>query len=266
MASMDEINLHRLLVSCEEKTRQQDMDLWTGSEKIKFSTYVEYLEQLVTKLNSSQSYANASERIKALTQLVTLHAMVEKGIIEARATKKLHLEDLQRYETPQPEWLLTVQEDIEREESAWEESQVLTKEKVEEQEEEEEISEKPQTLRKRQGPTETREKEAYSAEHVLQHHREMQAELTTDLSRMAQQLKMNSQSFGDILAKDTLVLTEAQKAVQDNLERMQKERKRLDSHYTKSWGTSFMTFGTVLFVCIVFILVFFTIRFLPKVT
>jgi hypothetical protein len=92
----------------------------------------------------------------------------------------------------------------------------------------------------------------------------MHDELTTDLSRMAQQLKLNSQAFGDTLSNDDQVLKEAQQAVTNNLERMKNERQRLDTHYAKSWGTSFMTFGVVLFVTIMFVLVFFTIKFLPK--
>jgi hypothetical protein len=94
----------------------------------------------------------------------------------------------------------------------------------------------------------------------------MHDELTTDLSRMAQQLKLSSQAFGDTLSNDDQVLKEAQQAVTNNLERMKNERQRLDTHYAKSWGTSFMTFGVVLFVTIMFVLVFFTIKFLPKVS
>jgi len=108
--------------------------------------------------------------------------------------------------------------------------------------------------------------ETSNIEHVLQHHRQMHDELTTDLGRMAKQLKINSQAFGDTLSKDDVVLKEAQQAVESNLTRMTKERQRLDVHYSKSWGTSFMTMAVALFVCIMFVLVFFTIKFLPKAT
>jgi cobalamin biosynthesis Mg chelatase CobN len=112
----------------------------------------------------------------------------------------------------------------------------------------------------------TSKNETSNIEHVLQHHRQMHDELTTDLGRMAKQLKINSQAFGDTLSKDDAVLKEAQQAVESNLTRMTKERQRLDVHYSKSWGTSFMTMAVVLFVCIMFVLVFFTIKFLPKAT
>ena len=34
----DEINLHRLLISCENKLKEQPIDIWTASEKRKFAT------------------------------------------------------------------------------------------------------------------------------------------------------------------------------------------------------------------------------------
>lgn len=134
-------------------------------------------------------------------------------------------------------------------------------EEEEEELEEEKSTEPSSELRQRNTK---RENETSNIEHVLQHHRQLHDELTTDLSKMAQQLKINSQNFGDTLSKDDYILKEAQRAVENNLERMTKERTRLDLHYSKSWGTSFMTFGVVLFVCIMFVLVFFTIKFLPK--
>jgi hypothetical protein len=49
------------------------------------------------------------------------------------------------------------------------------------------------------------EEETVQIEHVLQHHRQIQEELTTDLGRMAAQLKSNSLAFGDLLEKDDRV-------------------------------------------------------------
>jgi hypothetical protein len=34
----DEINLHRLLISCEDKLKVQPIDVWTATEKRKFAT------------------------------------------------------------------------------------------------------------------------------------------------------------------------------------------------------------------------------------
>ncbi|GAB5591835.1 hypothetical protein Unana1_06735 [Umbelopsis nana] len=114
------------------------------------------------------------------------------------------------------------------------------------------------------GSTQNHEEETVQIEHVLQHHRQLQEELTSDLGRMAAQLKSNSLAFGDMLEKDNQVLKDAQDEVASNLDRLRKERTRLDRHNAKSWGTTFMTCGVVLFVALMFVLVFFTIKFLPK--
>ncbi|KAF1798473.1 hypothetical protein FB192DRAFT_1288190 [Mucor lusitanicus] len=50
----DEINLHRLLISCENKLKEQPMDVWTASEKRKFATYVKFLATLQKKSNSTK--------------------------------------------------------------------------------------------------------------------------------------------------------------------------------------------------------------------
>ncbi|CAO3679350.1 unnamed protein product [Umbelopsis vinacea] len=122
--------------------------------------------------------------------------------------------------------------------------------------------------RKTQSPssssTHDHEGETAQIEHVLQHHRQMQEELTSDLGKMAAQLKSNSLAFGDLLEKDDQVLRDAQDAVASNLDRLRKERTRVERHNSKSWGTTFMTCGVVLFVSLMFVLVFFTIKFLPK--
>jgi Membrane fusion protein Use1 len=54
--------------------------------------------------------------------------------------------------------------------------------------------------------TNVHEEETAQIEHVLQHHRQLQEELTGDLSKMAAQLKSNSLAFGDLLEKDDQVI------------------------------------------------------------
>ncbi|GAA5804881.1 hypothetical protein HPULCUR_010390 [Helicostylum pulchrum] len=272
LTTTDEINLHRLLTSCENKLKQQPIDIWTASEKRKFATYVKYLATLQTKTRSSNTLPYTS-RIDQLTRAVAIHTMhvdVEKGVAEAKLVKKKHLEELKQLEASDPEWLLELKKQDEQ--AALEEAIRKKREEEEEEEEEEEdededddepLEEKEPTSEIRQRNTSVA-KETSNIEHVLQHHRQMHDELTTDLGRMAKQLKLNSQAFGDTLSKDDIVLKEAQEAVENNLHTMTRERKRLDEHYSKSWGTSFMTMGVVIFVCIMFLLVFFTIKFLPK--
>ncbi|GAN05172.1 conserved hypothetical protein [Mucor ambiguus] len=299
----DEINLHRLLISCESKLKEQPIDVWTASEKRKFTTDVvcqvpsdtakktelckvtigcfnDYINLKRLFMNSVAPY---TPRIDQLTRAVAVHTMhvdVEKGIAEARLGKRKLFEDLEQYESSDPEWLL----ELKRQDAQAAQEALDRKKKLLEQEEEEDLDEPKdekeedeqdgpakETFNEKTNASEIRQRnnaknETSNIEHVLQHHRQMHDELTTDLGRMAKQLKINSQAFGDTLSKDDVVLKEAQQAVESNLTRMTKERQRLDVHYSKSWGTSFMTMAVVLFVCIMFVLVFFTIKFLPKAT
>ncbi|KAL9558733.1 hypothetical protein MBANPS3_000780 [Mucor bainieri] len=242
----DEINLHRLLISCENKLKEQPIDIWTASEKRKFATYVKYLATLQKKSSSAS----------------TQHVDVEKGIVEARLGKRKLFEDLKQYESSDPEWLLelkrqdeqAVQEALDRKKKLLEqeEEEDPNDPKGEKEEEEEQDDPVKETFNEKTNASEMRQRnnaknETSNIEHVLQHHRQMHDELTTDLGRMAKQLKINSQAFGDTLSKDDVVLKEAQQAVESNLTRMTKERQRLDVHYSKSWGTSFMTMAVVLF-------------------
>ncbi|OAD03968.1 hypothetical protein MUCCIDRAFT_110847 [Mucor lusitanicus CBS 277.49] len=254
----DEINLHRLLISCENKLKEQPMDVWTASEKRKFATYVKFLATLQKKSNST-NVAPYTPRIDQLTRAVAVHTMhvdVEKGIAEARLGKKKLFEDLEQYESPDPEWLLELKrQDEQAAQEALDRKKKLLEQEEEEEEEENEDQNEPkdeidedeqedpvkETLNEKTNASEIRQRnnaknETSNIEHVLQHHRQMHDELTTDLGRMAKQLKINSQAFGDTLSKDDEVLKEAQQAVESNLTRMTKERQRLDVHYSKSWG------------------------------
>jgi hypothetical protein len=46
LTTTDEINLHRLLLSCENKLKLQPIDVWTASEKRKFATVKYYILKL----------------------------------------------------------------------------------------------------------------------------------------------------------------------------------------------------------------------------
>lgn len=41
IATTDEINLQRLLINCENKLNNEQVDLWTGSEKRKYASVTE---------------------------------------------------------------------------------------------------------------------------------------------------------------------------------------------------------------------------------
>ncbi|KAI8089656.1 uncharacterized protein BX664DRAFT_262727 [Halteromyces radiatus] len=53
VATTDETNLLRLLNSCEKKLNQEQVDLWTGSEKRKYASYVKYLDFLQNRIPST---------------------------------------------------------------------------------------------------------------------------------------------------------------------------------------------------------------------
>lgn len=38
LTTTDEINLHRLLLSCEDELKKQPIDVWSASDKRKFAT------------------------------------------------------------------------------------------------------------------------------------------------------------------------------------------------------------------------------------
>ncbi|KAG1037519.1 hypothetical protein G6F46_000746 [Rhizopus delemar] len=191
-STTDEINLSRLLLNCERKLQSQPVDLWSASEKRKFATYIKYLSTLQNK-TSSEEYIN---RIKECTKAVSLYRMqveVDKGIAEARLVKKKHVEELRLLEQPDPDWLREQDEQEKKKESVEEEDRPREEKREESKEEKKEESTSEIRQRTKKG------EERFNVEHVLQHHRQMHDELTSDLSRMAQQLKKNSQAFGDTL-------------------------------------------------------------------
>ncbi|KAI9315497.1 vesicle transport protein [Dichotomocladium elegans] len=252
VTSLNEIKTYRLLHECEQLF--SDVGGLTEVEKSKYAS----------KINTNTAYSSRIDQLANQAALLPLDTRVNKGVSEARLTKKLLLEGLKRIQQPdEPEWLQHLRAMPDEGSSAIHETdkdRVQEASKVQESAAMDEAS--SDQLRRRRRST-TRE-ETTNIEHVLQHHRQMHDELTTDLSRMAQQLKLNSQSFGETLRQDDKILENAQAAIATNLNRLRHERERLDKHYSKSWGTSFMTMGVVLFVCITFFLVFFTIKFLPK--
>ncbi|SAL97405.1 hypothetical protein [Absidia glauca] len=276
IATTDEINLQRLLINCESKLKNEQVDLWTGSEKRKYASYIKYLQFLQNRVQKTTARGSDYEhRIHVLTQAVLLHKMqvqVELGTAESRLTRKKYLDHFQQLHTPAPDWLQNDTSSLD----GWDQSEENVLDAMEEEEspikEDEEPKnektpdldkDKDNSLRKRNTNRDEHE-DSSTMEHVLQHHRQLHDEMTTDLGKMAHQLKLNSQSFGDILQKDDTILRDAQSKVESNLDKMRSERHRLDQHYSKSWGTSFMNLGVVLFVCILFVFVFFAIKFLPK--
>ena len=85
-------------------------------------------------------------------------------------------------------------------------------------------------------------------------------ELSAQLAQMATQLKRNAIHFSDTLAKDQVVVEEANLKMESNYDSMLKERTRLRDHSGKSRGTTWLTLFSIIAVFISFFIMFFIIR------
>ncbi|KDR67789.1 hypothetical protein GALMADRAFT_1061786 [Galerina marginata CBS 339.88] len=89
----------------------------------------------------------------------------------------------------------------------------------------------------------------------------LQEELSSQLEVMAQQLKRNALHFSSSLEKDKAVVEGAQGKLEGNYDVMQKERLRLRDHRGKSSSTTWMVFGIIVLVLLLFMLMVAVIRF-----
>jgi len=295
----DERNLQRLIIKCKARIKKDDAETWSGSDRSKFVQYVKHAqimsESLLKERGSlpPETRAAIEELRRYIEQQPLKNVTIDKGIAQAQASKTAILATFDEICNHNDEKQLHIKK-LEEKVNAETDDLAESEERVEDEEDDDEftrtgppirsynqsrpplasdrelVPENQNEFRQRKvqssssGSTQNHEEETVQIEHVLQHHRQLQEELTSDLGRMAAQLKSNSLAFGDMLEKDNQVLKDAQDEVASNLDRLRKERTRLDRHNAKSWGTTFMTCGVVLFVALMFVLVFFTIKFLPK--
>ncbi|KAF8578030.1 hypothetical protein K439DRAFT_1363316 [Ramaria rubella] len=99
-----------------------------------------------------------------------------------------------------------------------------------------------------------------SASSLLSASLQTHEELSNELARMATQLKRNTQFFSESLDKDKTLVQSAAEVLEKNYDSMTKERVRLKDHRGKSFGTTWMVFGSLLAVSIAWIFMFFIIR------
>ncbi|KIJ49543.1 hypothetical protein M422DRAFT_204934 [Sphaerobolus stellatus SS14] len=85
-------------------------------------------------------------------------------------------------------------------------------------------------------------------------------ELSEELARMAEQLKKNTLYFSDSLEKDKSVLESASEVIEKNYNSLTTQQSRLKTHGGKSFWTTWMTLGSIIGVCIAWVLVFIMIR------
>jgi len=81
---------------------------------------------------------------------------------------------------------------------------------------------------------------------------------------MAERLKLNSVTFGDILSKDEKNIDEAQNVLGSNLDRLKREGNRLGKYTAQSSKTTWLVWLVVLIVCFAWVLMFMLIRIFPK--
>ncbi|KAH8918905.1 hypothetical protein BT69DRAFT_1285287 [Atractiella rhizophila] len=97
--------------------------------------------------------------------------------------------------------------------------------------------------------------------HLLEHHHSVQDTLTSDLASMARQLKLNSLHFGTLMEKDKEALEGAERAIQGNFDRMNKQGGRLKVLNKTSGGTTWLMVGILGVVVLVWFFMFMIIRF-----
>ncbi len=67
-----------------------------------------------------------------------------------------------------------------------------------------------------------------------------------------------------ILKKDLTVLDSTHKAAESNIAKLQNDNRRLHEHNDTSWGTTWLNFGALLTVAVIFVVTFFFMRLVPK--
>ncbi|KAJ8327720.1 hypothetical protein O5D80_004056 [Batrachochytrium dendrobatidis] len=83
---------------------------------------------------------------------------------------------------------------------------------------------------------------------IIERNRKLQDDLSTDLAFHAEQLKLNSLLFQNKLEMDAKVLEETDEQLGHNLIRLQRERKSIKAFTSKSWGTTFLIWGSIIVV------------------
>jgi hypothetical protein len=90
--------------------------------------------------------------------------------------------------------------------------------------------------------------------------RQTQEEISQRLADMAVQLRRNAQHFATALEDDKDALAEADSKLDTNLTVLQKERGRLGTYSSKSRGTTWIVFLSIIVVMIAWTVMFFVIR------
>nr|CAG8634129.1 10269_t:CDS:10 [Entrophospora candida] len=210
--SKAEVNLRRLLTVCEKQASEEN-GLIHGPEKMKYVSNINYLRKLLEKVEKEAenqvdktAISDYSQKIKLLSDILS---PITRNYSQARFIKHAY----QTQEEKNKENLLEL-------------TMVRNAEKIEREE----------LLQifvfKRPGIFD--HEDTTNIESVLQHHHKTQEELTNDLIKMAERLKINSVTFSNILTKDEKILNEVQGVLGSNLDRLKREGLRLGKYATQT--------------------------------
>ncbi|RGB28498.1 vesicle transport protein [Rhizophagus diaphanus] len=274
-----EVNLRRLLAVCERQA-SEEISLIRGPDKVKYVANIKYLrkllEQIEKEVNSEQidktAISEYSRKIQQLSNIADenkLTSPVTRTFSQARFVNHANQTQTEKNKENQLELKMVRQAEKEQKEELLQPPTTFTREpevmKTYSKKRTELFSSEAPGSEIRQRRVNTFDPEdTTNIESVLQHHRKTQEELTNDLVRMVERLKLNSETFGNILIRDEKIIDEAQNVIGSNLDRLKREGNRLGKYAARSSKTTWLVWSVVLFVCITWFLMFMLIRIIPK--
>ncbi|CAG8574220.1 2534_t:CDS:2 [Paraglomus brasilianum] len=246
--SVAEINLRRLLAVCEKQAAEEG--LTRGSNKLKFVTNIKHLVRLLDQVEKEETnldktavseYSRKIRRLNDICDEFKLISPINRSDSQARLVK--HAQQSQSEKNKENELELKMVRQAEKELK----DELLHSRRTRglgiDFDNSQSLQEKRLDLfssaisNRRKNAQETSD-ESTSTQSVLQHHRQIQSELTDDLVSLAERLKMNSLAFGDILVRDEKVIDDAQTVVNSNLDRLRNEGGRLRQYTLQSRKTT----------------------------
>ncbi|CAG8458262.1 11218_t:CDS:2 [Ambispora gerdemannii] len=258
-----EVNLRRLLSVCENQVSHEN-GLIRGPEKLKFVTNIKHLKNLLEQIEMDATsnvdktaiseYARKIQRLSDIVDEFKLISPVNRTFSQARFTKNAYQSQNEKNKENELELKLAPQTNDNNNEpeglkSAQEKRlELFSSDAINRSE-----------IRQRR-TNKFDQEETTNIESVLQYHRQTQEELTQDLVKMAERLKMNSITFGDIIKRDEKILDQTQSVLGSNLDRLKKEGTRLGRYAGKSSKTTWLVWSVVVFVCFSFFFTFMLIR------
>ncbi|KAG9292055.1 hypothetical protein G9A89_017955 [Geosiphon pyriformis] len=244
-----EVNLRRLLSVCEAQISQQN-GLIRGPEKLKFIMNIKHLKKLLENLEKDTNanldktaiseYGRKIQRLLHIVDEFKLISPVNRTFSQARFTKNAYQSQNEKNKENELELKLVRQAENELKKELFQAPHAFLHEPEDlksAQEKRIELfsSESLQAeVRQRRAGKFVVEETSSSMESILQYHQQTQEELTQDLVKMAERLKMNSFSFSDILKRDEKILDEAQSILTGNLDRLKEEKSRLNRYAGQS--------------------------------